>query len=148
MRNQKGFTFLELLIVIAIIGVIAAIAIPSYLHGKVNRYTEPFSSHYRLDLAVFAKLDVPPDRWLDEDQKSIIRPLVVHRLAELCATPESRTPPVLTRPPATDAFEVAERLQTLQRERTNLATDIPSPERCRQAREAAAVFGLLPAEAR
>ena len=46
-RNQKGFTLIELMIVIAIIGILAAIAIPQFNSYRAKSYNSAVVSDVR-----------------------------------------------------------------------------------------------------
>ena len=60
MRGNKGFTLVEIMIVVAIIGLLAAIAIPSFIQARTNSQTNACINNLR-------QIDSAKEQWALEN---------------------------------------------------------------------------------
>ena len=63
MSKKAGFTLVEIMIVVAIIGLLAAIAIPSFMRARQNTQTNTCINNLRL-------IDGAKDQWALENNRS------------------------------------------------------------------------------
>ena len=62
-RSKQGFTLVEIMIVVAIIGLLAAIAIPSFIKARENTYTQKQANNSRI-------VDAAKDQYLIDNNLS------------------------------------------------------------------------------
>src|SRR5690348_12103496 len=101
MQKQKGFTLLELVIVVAIVGLIVSIAVPSLMRAHAS---SEFESFFGVRMSAFPS----------KEQLSILQPLVTRRLQELETANTAQEVALLALPPVTTAGEAEVRLKRLE----------------------------------
>ena len=94
-RNRKGFTLIEILIVVLIIGILLAIAIPNFVKARATSRTKACISNMRM-------IDSAKQQWaMDNNQPGTAVPAVADVLnyissAAMPTCPEGATPYTVT----------------------------------------------------